>query len=687
MQDIKLFFARKISTYSLAVRTEYGRGKAISAALVFLKLLLFYTLMGVQSYFAAVWLVSCFFAFLLFSAFRNKWIPAAAYLIFSVLMFADVTYSSFFNRYLSVNMLGAAGVLGDIGASILEVLRPEFFLMPADALAILAMLAVYTVRRLRREQQGIEEVIIVEVGQEDVPEDPAEDGLPANPDGSGPGAPRAREKKKCSIPHAAALIVLVALILWNPAGSRFVMSLSHQEALSFHLGDVISDAFGGSAAAGDFMGLLAGDSYAAEKNGPLFGVAEGRNLIVIQVESLQNFVIGLTYNGQEITPNLNRLIQGNSIYFDNFFHQVGGGNTSDAEFAVNNSVCGTLKSYTYQLFPENTYRGLPVLLKEKGYSAAVFHAHEDRDFWNREQMYKAQGFDRFYGGLTDRGGDYERTEWMGWGLSDTEFLDQTLPFMQELEEPFYSFIVTLSNHHPYLMPDHYNFIDLLPGDEGSLVGQYLQSAAYTDYALGLFFAALKEAGLYENSLIAVYGDHQGLPMESTAGASMRLPLENAVGASMRRLLGKPYDFDTMMNVPLIFALPDGPVIGRQVHTAGGQIDFLPTAAYLMGFETLDTVYLGHNLLTVEEGFVATQTYMLKGSFILEETIYEMSRDGVFENGRAWNRKTGETVPLADCWPYHLRALDVVDASDYFLYNDILDGYSAEGGAWPPAAGR
>lgn len=39
------------------------------------------------------------------------------------------------------------------------------------------------------------------------------------------------------------------------------------------------------------------------------GVAKGKNLILIQTESFNNFVIGATYNGQEITPNLNKLLK------------------------------------------------------------------------------------------------------------------------------------------------------------------------------------------------------------------------------------------------------------------------------------------------------------------------------------------------------------------------------------------
>jgi phosphoglycerol transferase MdoB-like AlkP superfamily enzyme len=295
---------------------------------------------------------------------------------------------------------------------------------------------------------------------------------------------------------------------------------------------------------------------------------------------------------------------------------------------------------------------LPVLLKDRGYATAVFHAYEDVNFWNRAEMYPAEGFDLFYGGLDDhRMGDYHLTEWMGWGLPDSEFYEQTLPFMKRLPQPFYSFVISLSNHHPFEMPEHYRFIELLPEDRDTLVGHYLQSAAYTDWSLGLFLDGLKDEGLYYNSIIAIYGDHQGLTQEGDTPADME------------RLLGKPYDFDVMLNVPLIIAMPDiesvpadtqttasaiaaRPAIGirQTVHTVGGQIDFLPTMAYLFGIEALD-IHLGHNLLVADEGFVAIQAYMRKGSFIKDDALFEMSRDGVFGNSRAKSMLTGEPTPI------------------------------------------
>lgn len=123
-------------------------------AAVGVKLVFFYRLMGVQSSFVLIWAITAIFIALLFSSFRNKWIPAVIFLIFSVLMFADAAYASFFNRYLSVNMLGAAGFLGDIGASLKAVLKPKFFLLFLDNVLIFAALIERSVARKRSVESG-----------------------------------------------------------------------------------------------------------------------------------------------------------------------------------------------------------------------------------------------------------------------------------------------------------------------------------------------------------------------------------------------------------------------------------------------------------------------------------------------------------------------------------------------------
>lgn len=62
-------------------------------------------------------------------------------------------------------------------------------------------------------------------------------------------------------------------------------------------------------------------------------------------------------------------------------------------------------------------------------------------------------------------------------------------------------------------------------------------------------------------------------------------------------------------------------------------------------ETLDTIYLGQNLITADEGFAAIQQFLPKGSFIDDDVVFRASDDGVFSNGTAWEAESGEKTSI------------------------------------------
>jgi len=668
---------------------------------VILKFIVYYSLIQLTSGFLFVVLTSCILTALIFGLFKNKWIPAAFFAAFSILLFADVTYYSFFSKYLSVGMLGAAEVVGDIGESIKEVMRPVNFLTLADAALICGTLAFkqktstqfsfdvvknYVIERfnfkkndeknnrfidridglanrisslVNRIKESINQLVNL------INNEKAQRYLNVAKSKCKDFNDKLTEGKKrafCGI----LIVVIIAGVIVGSNFSRFATQIKNQEMYTYHVSDIISAIF-----PSDTGSLKAFEnSYLMEKSGEYFGIAEGKNLVFIQLESFMDFVIGREYNDQEITPFINELIKNDSTYFDNFYQQVGSGNTSDAEFAANNSIYGSVLSYTNKVYGETNYfRGLPVLLGEKGYDTAVFHAYEDRTFWNRDNAYPQLGFNEYFGGLIGRDGDYLMTEWMGWGLTDSEFFLQTVPLMQEnLKAPYYAFVNTLSNHHPFKMLDHYKFIELLPEDEETLAGNYIQSAAYLDYSLEIFFEELKKEGMYENSIFVMYGDHAGLTHTEETDEVMG------------RILGRTYDYDTLLNVPLIIHIPGAEDSFTQtISTAGGHLDIMPTVAYLMGFEELDTIYFGHNLYNVKSNIVPEQTFIKRGSFVFDDIMYEMALDGVFENGRAWNVNTGEEVSLDGLKPYYLKSMEIIQASEYLLETDALRSIYLDGG--------
>ncbi|WP_459501636.1 LTA synthase family protein [Bacillus sp. C1] len=348
--------------------------------------------------------------------------------------------------------------------------------------------------------------------------------------------------------------------------------------------------------------------------GDLFGKAKGQNLILIQAESLQNFVIDLTIDDQEITPNLNRLKK-ESVYFPNFFDQTDQGRTSDGEFTTLVSMHPSrFNGSIYFNFADNTFEGLPLILGEHGYSTLSAHGYEG-DFWNRAFMHRSLGFQKSLFASNLKSGEN-----IGWGLSDMDFLNQMGDTLPNLKQPFFSFLISLTNHHPFELPPEHRELQL--GDlEDSLMGNYLHSAHYFDKALGAFIDTLKEKGLYDSSLIAIYGDHD-------AG----LPLEELEKIGLTQQFDRQFDKVPFLIHSTALTNQQGVVDER----ASGHLDISPTLLYLLGVSQDDKYFLGQPLFdqNSENHYVPFRD----GSFAKGDYIF-LNTTGSFNEENVWNFKT------------------------------------------------
>ncbi len=331
----------------------------------------------------------------------------------------------------------------------------------------------------------------------------------------------------------------------------------------------------------------------------LQGAYQGKNLIMIQVEALQQFIIGSQVNGQEVTPNLNALIK-DSAYFDNIHYQIAAGGTSDAEFVTNNSLYPDATGVAYSIYAGNTFRSLPQALKSKGYETAVLHANRET-FWNRLEMYKTLGYDHFYGEKS-----YNINEVLGMGLSDKEFLKQSMDKLNNLSQPFYSFLITLTSHHPFDAVKNVSSFDA--GQyTGTFMGDYIQSINYTDEQLGMFLKELKDQGYMDNSIIVIYGDHSAMPISQSDALAKFLGKDK---------LSEP-EWAEQQKVPLIIHFP-GDKNSGVYSTLGGEIDVTPTLNNLLGLDM--NTYLGHDLFNTNDNLVVLRN----GSFI-DGNIYYSSQ--------------------------------------------------------------
>jgi len=248
--------------------------------------------------------------------------------------------------------------------------------------------------------------------------------------------------------------------------------------------------------------------------GPYFGAAAGKNLIVIQVESLQDFVVDHRIAGQDVMPTLHRWTE-DALRFTNVTDETNQGRTSDAEFTALASLLPLDHGAVAFRFPGNHYVALPRVLTEHGY-ATLSAVPFESGFWNRRVMHPSYGFQQ---SLFEP--DFELTEQIGWGLNDRDFLQQMVPRLVKLPRPFAAWLITLSLHHPFDgFPDTHKTLKLGALDRTSF-GNYLHTMRFFDEALGEFKTALAREGLLDESVLVVFGDHDaGFQQDALVAATM-----------------------------------------------------------------------------------------------------------------------------------------------------------------------
>jgi len=351
---------------------------------------------------------------------------------------------------------------------------------------------------------------------------------------------------------------------------------------------------------------LKGNDFVPSNEHASYGMAKGRHVFVIQVESLQGFVIDKQVNGQEITPNLNALLK-DSTYFDNVYQQIGAGNTSDAEWLMHTSLYPEGMDPTVNVINGDPIPSLTQTLQKNGYGTATYHAH-DVTYWSRDKLYPALGFDYVF---TDT--EIPAEQEIGFGPSDEvlfNFVSHQLPKQIKNHKKMYSNIITLTSHTPFEMPENLKQLALPERYNNTYVGNYLQSIRYTDEQIGKFIEKLKEEGLYDSSLILIYGDHSGVH-----GA----PVTEKDKTLLNEFLGHPYNLQDRFVIPVIFT--GGKLFnGDTINHLGGQVDLMPTLLNLLGIE-YNAQMMGHNLFHYENNLLGMRYHLPGSSFINNDTLY------------------------------------------------------------------
>ncbi len=346
-------------------------------------------------------------------------------------------------------------------------------------------------------------------------------------------------------------------------------------------------------------------------NYDLRGIAKGKNVIVLQLESIQEFVINKEINGKEITPNINRFINEN-IEISNMFMQSYS-STADSEFSTTTSLYPMENGMSYSRYYTNKYDDMFTMFKKEGYTTSYMHGNYGF-FWNRENVYKTFGVENIE--LKDAFADTSENI-MGY-LSDELLYTQAVEKLKHYDKPFISYIVSASSHTSFSLDglQDRSKVNIDVGKyKDSFFGNYLESVNYADYAFGVFIEKLKEANLYDDTVILLFGDHNGIDMYNEE----MLDFLQKTDANLT-------DTDIKLNyIRVACGMKIPGIENMKIEKPVSKLDIKPTFAYLLDSDA--GFSLGMNLFDRKDFICLNNERIVTSRYYFDEKWYRI-KDGV-----------------------------------------------------------
>lgn len=302
-------------------------------------------------------------------------------------------------------------------------------------------------------------------------------------------------------------------------------------------------------------------------------------------------------------------------------------------------------------YARNTFRALPALLAEHGYATAVMHG-DVLTFWNRANIYPQLGYQYLFGR-----NDYVIERAVGFqDLGDESFFAQSISKLAALPRPFMATLMTLTSHTPFELPEDLQKLDI-PDDYNVTwwVRNYLQSVHYTDAAIGRLIEDLKREGLYDTSVIVIFGDHGSFT-----------PIADVFGVDR----GYPQAMRTH-HVPMLILAP-GLLTPRVVETPASHVDLFPTLAHLLGIDPPASV-MGQDMLESHDP-VAVLRHSVSGvisAFMTSTLRYEAGEDGDFVSGRCEDIVKASEVDIEECREVYEAQQAKADVSDIMIRANMI----------------
>ncbi|MBQ9011736.1 MAG: LTA synthase family protein [Bacilli bacterium] len=401
------------------------------------------------------------------------------------------------------------------------------------------------------------------------------------------------------------------------------------------------------------------------------------NVIVIHAESIQNYLLNTEINGKVIAPNLKRLSE-EGLYFSNFYAQESVGTSSDTEFTFSTSLLPASNGTVFVSYWDREYISIQKLLKEKGYYTFSMHANKG-NFWNREVMHKNLGYDKFYNYTSAY--QINDEDIIGLGLNDKSFFTQSVEILKNINnehEKWYGLSIMLTNHTPFEGLEDVTDLDLTyhytkTDENGQSVdvvndylknktlGRYFTTAHYADEAIGQFVQQLDEAGLLENTVLVIYGDHDAKIKRAEYDYYYNYNPETDSKYSK----DDPnydeftkYKYELNRKVPFIIWSKNNQ-IRKEIKEVMGTYDVLPTIGNMLGIHS--DYALGHDIFSIDENFVVFPN----GSWVTNKMYYDN------QSGQGTLINENDSISAEYIKKYTDRAETEVTISNDIIVHDLI----------------
>lgn len=541
-------------------------------------------------------------------------------IFFTAICLINSIYYTYYTSFASVSMLSLAQYVGDVGDAVIEqVISFKDFLYPIGPIILIVIN--YRLKKKNYYKR-------VEMKSE-------------------------RKKKTIKTLAVGAAIAVIFLLTLTPTDiSRLVKQWNREYIVMkygiyvYQANDVvasiqpkINSLFGYDQAKKDFKEYF--KNVEEHQDNEYTNIFEGKNVIVIHGESLQENLMTLSFNGQEVTPNLNKLAE-EGMFFSNFYSPVSVGTSSDAELMFNTSLLPTKSGTAFVSYSDRTYNATPKLLGEKGYYTFSMHGN-NADFWNRRNMHNSLGYDRFYS-KEDYNVTKENT--VGLGINDYAFFDQSVQKIKKIAEKndkWYGTLIMLSNHTPFAEVDKYGDfpVDIketvtkedgtteevtYPYMEGTKLGNYFKSAHYADGAIGELINRLDEEGLLDNTVVVIYGDHDAKLPRSEYNLLYNYDKETDSLLDKDDPNYKEYDsyqYELGRKVPFIIWTKDmkGTKLNKEYTNVMSMYDVEPTLGNMFGYS--NKYALGHDIFDIKDKNIVV---FPNGNWLTNDIYYNSQKE-------------------------------------------------------------